>query len=800
MAIRTVYRNEKSNFYAVERAGFTTVSEAIYESVTNLLNHGFTSSSITYTDSNGLFTTGTWPIQETIYKTASEGIGYKIGDILEMQGGTYASSPLTLTVNTVDATTGAVKTYTITNTGDYDTPPTSPASMGAALTDTTFVGTITAINSVSAGGNAAPTTGTTTSEIPLAYADIPGTFNYPISLAGPTSPNHVSPENTAYKTAIPTTRQPTVVVCMLGAAPATVKVGQEVFGTGIPSGTVITTMRTFQLITSTAFVATLTGGNWNGATYNAGTASYRETTVTATYFVFSNPVTIDAGGVIHTRGAGMTINNADFKIPSRWTAIVEAGAAVDPLNDDVGIYANVTATTISSIYVNVGSIVGTKIYAGQLVVSTLEAGSISGVVTVVSVDANAITSISNVTLSSSQSFTTIDEQLHFIFPELQPWRVAFDVFNDQQVAVYAATPTQLTDTGNIARVTNDLGQVIDTAGAMGSMPTGGPLVTSRQGGGMVTGQVYAVQDYYTPPIPTNGGIGALGFATTWSDYVDLNEPYNITDFKNGQSGEYFTFTDVRSWSVQSYRPGTGHARHLDGTPWDGDATQGFVNRKIRVGDHPQAYPLNYAITISDHGLFFGLWEGTWSTLQRTMNNKRDNYFNWFVIQRPVDRFTGKTLTAGRAPVFCINCVGYKYWKFIVREADILHPSQGDQQLRSSLYNSELQAPVIQVTPFRVPADQHSEDSFAIINSSNQIALTEDSKYMVSFLHNLSTPRFRYSEELDMVGQTSADVCMSSNFISLTTYQESGPRQYRAMPANNKYNSGLRICILTDTPN
>ncbi len=800
MAIRTIYENVKSDFYAVERGGYITVSGALYDTVTDLLNHGFTLSSVTYTDSNGLFTTGVWPIQETIFTMASAGIGYKSGDVLEMQGGTYASSPLTLTVNTVDATTGAVKTYTITNTGDYDTKPESPVSMGASLTDTTFVGTITAINSVSAGGDAVPTTGTTTSEIPLAYDVIPGTFNYPVNTAGPTSSIHNSPENTAYKAAIPTTRQPTVVVCMLGAAPATVKIGQEVFGTGIPSGTVITSMRTFQLITSTAFVATLTGGNWNGANYNAGTASYKETTVTATYFVFSNPVTISAGDAIHTRGAGMTINNADFKIPSRWTAIVEAGATVDPINDDVGVYANVASTTIDSIYVEVEDIVGIKIYPGQIVVSTLEVGSITGITTVVAVESNAITNMSNVTLSNTQTLSILGEQLHFIFAELQPWRVAFDVFNDQQVAVYAATPTQLTDTGNIARVTNDTGQVIDTAGAMGSMPTGGPLVTARQGGGLVVGQVYAIQDYYTPPIPPTQGIGAADFATTWSDYVDLNEPYNITDFKNGQSGEYFTFSDLKSWSVSSYKPGGGHARHLDGTPWDGDATQGFVNRKIRVGAHPQAYPMNYAITISDHGLFFGLWEGTWSTLQRTMNSKRDNYFNWFVIQRPVDRFTGKTLTSGRAPVFCINCVGYKYWKFIVREADILHPSQGDQQLRSSLFSSELQAPVTQITPFRVPADQHSEDSFAVINSSNQIALTEDSKYMVGFLHNLSTPRFRYSEELDMVGQTSADVCMSSNFISLTTYQESGPRQYRAMPANNKYNSGLRICILTDTSN
>jgi hypothetical protein len=121
-------------------------------------------------------------------------------------------------------------------------------------------------------------------------------------------------------------------------------------------------------------------------------------------------------------------------------------------------------------------------------------------------------------------------------------------------------------------------------------------------------------------------------------------------------------------------------------------------------------------------------------------------------------------------------------------------------VKSSMYDAVTKAPLLQTTYYRVPADQHSEDSFAVLNTSNQIALTEDSKYLVGFLHNLTTPRFRYSEEIDMIGQTSADVCMSSNDISLTTYNESGPRLYRAMPSNNKYNSGLRICILKDTAN
>lgn len=225
-------------------------------------------------------------------------------------------------------------------------------------------------------------------------------------------------------------------------------------------------------------------------------------------------------------------------------------------------------------------------------------------------------------------------------------------------------------------------------------------------------------------------------------------------------------------------------------------TEGFLNRKTRVGTDGNAYPLNYSLTITNRGMFFGSWEGSFSVLQRASRLSTDNYFNWFLVQRPVDRTTGKTLTTGKSPVFCINSVGYRYWQFVVRETDVLHPSQGDAGARRIYANPSTGAIVTtETSPYRVPADAHWKDSFAVINSSNQISLTEDSKYLVSFLHNLTTPRFRYSEELDIIGQTSADVCMASNEISITAYQESTQRVYKALPANNPYNSGLRIAVL-----
>lgn len=231
-----------------------------------------------------------------------------------------------------------------------------------------------------------------------------------------------------------------------------------------------------------------------------------------------------------------------------------------------------------------------------------------------------------------------------------------------------------------------------------------------------------------------------------------------------------------------------------------DITQGFISRSVRVAQHPQAYPLSYFASFTNRGIFIGAWEGSWSIMQKTRErqiSEKDAWFSWMLIQRPVDRKTGFTRTVGQSPVFCINSVGYKYWKFIVRERDVVHPTQGDAA-SSAIYYNDLTGNIQTVsTPFRVPADAHTEDSHALLNTTHQIALTEDSKYLVSFLYNLTTPRFRYSDELDMIGQTAGDVSMASSDVKITAYSEATQRVYKSLSANLPYNAGLRICVIKD---
>ena len=718
MASRTIYEISKptKQFYSVERAGFTDVSEAVYSAVNDMVQLGsFTVANVVYTDSQGLSTFSGWPVVERLFSLNTAGAGYKVGDVLYMVGGTRASNSdpkFTLTVNSINSTTGAITSYTISQTGKYTVIPGPAANIALEY--------------------ATPTTMVTQDTMTDTVANIDGT-----GITIPTANSVVftgtlggsQAAESTWKTQYGTNgsggtngrRWPTAGFWVDGNLTLLVKIGTELVlltgggNSAVASGTTITKVQTFNRITGVTSTFNNTFGNYVTA----------ETSTVATYFETSNPVTLNPTDVIGFRGQLATIDNAQTTIPKFWRATLETTGAVDPLSDTVGVFANVAATSSNSTLLRVNNMTTPNsynpvIYPGQRVTSTLTNGSISGVVTVANVVATGATT-ANITLSSPQTLANVGEQLRFAFPgSPQNWRITFDVLPNttragqpsQRLIVYAGTDIQLPNDGNVTPIYNETGsQVVDYAGLMGAAPTAGSTAAT------------------------------------------------------------FPATDV---------------------------SKGFLNRERRVQNGAGAYPLNYLLTLTNRGIFFGMWEGNWSALQKTKSSN-DNFFNWFLIQRPVNRLTGQVLTTGRCPVFCINSVGYKYWKFIVREEDVLHPTAGDPTCTSQVYNETTNTIETQTTPYRAPADAHSQDNFAIINSTTQVSLTEDSKYLISLLHDLNTPRYRYSEELDMVGQTSADVCMAGNDLTMTTYGEGGARTYHAMPANNPYNSGLRIVVLKDIP-
>jgi hypothetical protein len=191
----------------------------------------------------------------------------------------------------------------------------------------------------------------------------------------------------------------------------------------------------------------------------------------------------------------------------------------------------------------------------------------------------------------------------------------------------------------------------------------------------------------------------------------------------------------------------------------------FINRFSKNS----SMPMNFRLTTTDHGVFIGVYEGNWSSMIDT-TLPFTNYFNWVLVQRPVNKETGDVLATGKCPVFALACANNKYRRFVVREADVPHPTPS------------------------IPADISSEDGFKMINSKLQNSVAENKKYIVSFLGNLNTPRFRYVEELDMVATISADVISESVEVTLNVFGEN--RTYVAMPCNLPHNTGMRLLVLT----
>lgn len=245
-------------------------------------------------------------------------------------------------------------------------------------------------------------------------------------------------------------------------------------------------------------------------------------------------------------------------------------------------------------------------------------------------------------------------------------------------------------------------------------------------------------------------------------------------------------------------------------PYDGpdakDASQIFVNRRVTyanvaanlggsgvTGAPVNAQTLSYRLVLSDHGMFLGIWGPD--------PEENGSGFSWVLVQRPVDKRTGiprgldpttglpyTTITAasagttvGNRPLFCVNSVNGKFWKFVVRERDQTVPGS------------------------RKDATVNTEDSGAVINPYQQQSLTEDGEYVITFLNNLNSSRFKYGDELDMVGTVSSDVVGGGSEIDVNVYDEkttSGDpsmRKYHALWSSGSYGTKMRIMVVQDIP-
>ena len=209
-----------------------------------------------------------------------------------------------------------------------------------------------------------------------------------------------------------------------------------------------------------------------------------------------------------------------------------------------------------------------------------------------------------------------------------------------------------------------------------------------------------------------------------------------------------------------------------------EVTNAFYSREefgLKDADEG-AFPFSYHLSITDHGIACMIWvEGKDNT---------GNAFSWFVIQRPVKK-DGSVVVSGKAPLFCVYSIGGGggtdldttvpggILKFVVREDDVHMP-----------------------TP-PISAVINTADSEALINPIQQVAITEEEEFVASFPNNLTTQRYKYPYELDLVCTTSADVISQFNETDITQYEEATKRKFKAMNANHASNKGMRVLFLIE---
>lgn len=240
---------------------------------------------------------------------------------------------------------------------------------------------------------------------------------------------------------------------------------------------------------------------------------------------------------------------------------------------------------------------------------------------------------------------------------------------------------------------------------------------------------------------------------------------------------------------------------------------------VRDSEAP-AFPMSFVLSITERGFFFSLWEQT--------SDDVGNRNSWILIQRPVDHVTGAVYNTGKAPVHCMYQIMTKQvhrpWlqqeesrvvvgatgnppatlnlmspkavnirRFIVRESDIEAPYPTPRYVKDAFGVRMDYAEG--GFPFGVPCDEHTVDYAAVINARQQVAITENNKYVITFPNGFNTARYAYTHELDLIAYTSADVISADTEVSITVYGEATPRVYKAIQSNGPNNTGMRILVL-----
>ena len=202
-------------------------------------------------------------------------------------------------------------------------------------------------------------------------------------------------------------------------------------------------------------------------------------------------------------------------------------------------------------------------------------------------------------------------------------------------------------------------------------------------------------------------------------------------------------------------------------------------------DESSRYPVHVLYSCSressyarDFGVYFSESAANLQTAETTVTSVYDNEGNAysidslgndsFYILSPYDR------EDSLADEFTAKLI----WRFVAREFDIVRPWDVHKL-----------------------ATKHQTDSNAIINPLEQLAITNDNRFVITFPTGLTTQRFMYpKEEIDLICFSSAEVVAEGSNVPMNTYLPSGNadnRRYQGMRSTLANGNGMRIMLLVN---
>lgn len=378
-------------------------------------------------------------------------------------------------------------------------------------------------------------------------------------------------------------------------------------------------------------------------------------------------------------------------------------------------------------------------------------------------------------------------------PSTDPWRLVLHCQQWQKKALW--------DSVNVQEVP-DTTQVYSLAMYVGTPST---IVINPTTNKPVLAWSYGGRDSGTPP--SYAGLLNGGSFNPWPQLGSYTPNARYLVEPIGNIGDVWTNTFDPTDNASKYSQATIDSvspPYQSPRLWEGpditNPTQVFLNKYVTSGPKTSAWAgfgadttyanvTSYRIVTTDHGLFLGCWGPD--------PEENGKGFNWLLIQRPVDKEdgivrginkqtglpyagelnpdTGLPYPIGNRPLFCVYSVGGKYGKYVVREHDNPVPTT------------------------RKDATRNTTDSGAVINPYQQQSLTENGEYVITFLNNLNSSRFRYSDELDMLGTVSSDVVGGGSSIDVSVYSEQQKRTYHALWSSGSFGTRMRVMVVEDIP-